>query len=152
MLLVVLYFLTKAWLPLGPEHALLTNLIFVLLLVGFVLGILQLVVHNYPRILTWCLNHKWQFLCMPAVLVLVGFMTWLGFNKVFGFVANGAQTVNWNIRQTSLWGFMNESFPGVGKEFMPTLDEGSFLTYAYHYASFRRLRRTLKRLNYWTEW
>jgi copper/silver efflux system protein len=42
-------------------------------------------------------------------------------------VANGADKIGWNIRTTSVWSGMAHTFPGIGKEFMPSLDEGSFL-------------------------
>ena len=127
ILVTVLYFLTNAWLPLGPEHSLFINLLFVGLIVSLVLGLLLLVVHYYTSLLTWCLDNKWQFLSVPIILVLFGVLSWQGFNKVFGLVAIGSDNLGINIRQTSLWGYMNKTFPGVGKEFMPTLDEGSFL-------------------------
>ncbi len=54
-------------------------------------------------------------------------MIWFGFPKIFGFVANGFDSVNINIRKNSVWQGMANTFPGVGKEFMPSLNEGSFL-------------------------
>ena len=42
-------------------------------------------------------------------------------------MARGADSINWNIRQTAVWGSLNKTFPGFGKEFMPTLEEGSYL-------------------------
>lgn len=127
ILVTVLYFLTQEWLPMGPEHSWLVNFLFVGTVILIVLGLLLLLVRNYTRILVWCLEHKWQFLGIPMVFIMFGLLTWQGFNKVFGFVANGAESLHWNIRQTTLWGSLNETFPGFGKEFMPSLDEGSFL-------------------------
>ncbi|GJM30003.1 MAG: cation transporter [Cyclobacteriaceae bacterium] len=127
ILLTVLYFLTNAWLPLGAERSLLTNLLFVGLLMTVILGTLMMVVRYYGDILNWCLVHKKMFLSIPLAFVLFGLLSWQGFNTLFGFMASTAEVLNWEIRQTTAWGFMSRTFPGVGKEFMPTLDEGSFL-------------------------
>ncbi len=43
-----------------------------------------------------------------------------GVDKIFGFMPEG-------IKQTKAWQAAEVSFPGIGKEFMPTLDEGTFL-------------------------
>ena len=127
VLSTVLYFLTRAWLPLGPEKSLLVNLLFVALLVAFILGLLMLVVRYYPDILGWCLEHKKKFLSIPIAFVIFGLLTWQGFNNLFGFMARAAEAINWQVRQTAGWEFMTSTFPGIGREFMPPLDEGSFL-------------------------
>jgi Cu(I)/Ag(I) efflux system membrane protein CusA/SilA len=127
ILLLVLFVLTKAWLPLGPEHALWYNILFVALLLAVTLGLLRSVIKYYEDILGWCLQNKWKFLAVPLILVLFGLMSWQGFNSLFGFVAYGAESINWQIRNTTAWNLMTRTFPGIGKEFMPTLDEGSFL-------------------------
>ena len=44
------------------------------------------------------------------------------------FVAKGFETIGWNtFRKTSFWSGASAKFPGIGKEFMPSLDEGSYL-------------------------
>ena len=51
-----------------------------------------------------------------------------GFDKIFGFVATGVEKAGWkNFRQTAFWQGPVKTFPGTGKEFMPSLNEGSFL-------------------------
>jgi Cu(I)/Ag(I) efflux system membrane protein CusA/SilA len=119
-LLVVLYFLTVEWMPLGAQRSLLLNLLFVVTLVVIVLGILMSIVRYYKRILAWCLDNKWKFLSIPLFVVLLGIMIWQGTDRVFGFLPGG-------VKQTRAWHFAENTFPGIGKEFMPTLDEGSFL-------------------------
>ena len=119
-LAVVLNFLTRVWMPLGAKNSFLTNFIFLFILVGIILGILMTIVRFYPKILRWCLSHKWQFLALPITVVLFGIMTWLGFNKIFGFMPD-------SIKGSGFWQAAETRFPGVGKEFMPALDEGSFL-------------------------
>jgi hypothetical protein len=43
------------------------------------------------------------------------------------FAARGFDRLGTNIRTTSVWSGLTHTFPGMGKEFMPSLDEGSFL-------------------------
>lgn len=65
---------------------------------------------------------------IPLVTVFFGIMIWLGFDTTFGFVAKGFEAVGWkNFRQTAFWQASSERFPGIGEEFMPSLNEGSFL-------------------------
>ncbi len=126
-LLFAIFFLTKEWLPLGAHNSLMVNFLFVTGIVAFVLGLLLTMIHFYEQVLRWCLRHKWQFLLIPVFTVLFGINIWLGFDKLFGFVAKGIGAVGQNIRQTTFWQSATKTFPGVGKEFMPALNEGSFL-------------------------
>lgn len=123
----VVWLLANYWLPLGASKNLFLNVIFVILVVGILLGAFTLLEFYYKRILTWCLNNKVKFLLIPSILILFGATIWLGFNTIFGFVAKGTDTVGWNIRTTKVWSTLSHSIPGIGKEFMPSLDEGSFL-------------------------
>lgn len=127
VLIVISYFLTIEWMPLGAHKSTLTNYLFVIFVIGFILGILYSIVHFYVKILTWCLNNKWLFLSIPLFTILLGITTWVGFNKVFGFVASGANAVGWEIEESSGWNYLSETFPETEKEFMPALNEGSFL-------------------------
>ncbi len=127
ILLTLAYFLTEAWMPLGAQNSLIINYLFVLILITIILGSLFTVIHFYPVILRWCLDNKWRFLAIPTAVFLFGITTWQGVDKIFGFVANGSETIGLNLRQTSGWQYLIEKFPGVGKEFMPPLDEGSYL-------------------------
>ena len=117
---IVVFFLTKAWLPLGAQNTLFSNFLFVIVVVGTVLGALSLVVYYYPRILGWCLDNSWKFLSVPIVIVLFGITTWLGFDSLFGFMPDF-------VKKTGVYQSLDSSLPGIGKEFMPSLDEGSFL-------------------------
>lgn len=120
ILMVVVYFLTKAWMPLGAQQSLFSNFIFVIAIIVFVLAFMMAMVHFYRQILSWCLNHKWFFLSFPIILILFGLMTWQGIDKIGGFVPE-------SIKESKTWKSLDESLPGIGKEFMPNLDEGSFL-------------------------
>ena len=112
--------LANHWLPLGPVKGLVLNLIFVVLLIGGLLIFFKIFQKLYPRILGWCLEHKILFLSIPALILILGAMIWLGFGKVFNFMPDSLRTNN-------LWVAGVRAFPGLGKEFMPPLDEGSFL-------------------------
>lgn len=92
-LLATLYFLSEEWLPMGPQKGLTTNILFVALCVGLILGLLWLLVIYYERILRWCLSNRWKFMMIPIVTIVLGFWIWRN----------------------------------CGQEFMPTLNEGSFL-------------------------
>jgi len=112
--------LASHWLPLGPAKGLIRNLTFVALLIGGLLVFFKIFQMLYPRILGWCLAHKALFLCIPLMLLLTGGMIWLGFGKVFSFAPE-------SLKSNDLWAAGKKIFPGLGKEFMPPLDEGSFL-------------------------
>ncbi|MDN3670192.1 efflux RND transporter permease subunit [Echinicola jeungdonensis] len=125
--LSVVWLLAKYWLPLGPGKSLILNALFVFLLVGLILGAFILLEYYYKSLLKWCLENKGKFLLIPSLFIILGLNIWLGFDKLFGFVANGLEKVGWEIRNTSVWSGLTHQFPGIGKEFMPSLDEGSFL-------------------------
>ena len=127
ILMTMVYFLTTAWMPLGAQNSLFVNFLFAITLISTILGTLLAIVYFYPQMLAWCLQNKWKFLSIPLLVLLFGITTWQGFGKMFGFVAKGANLVSWDIRQTDTWQYMNKKLPGVGKEFMPSLNEGSFL-------------------------
>ncbi|MBN1816274.1 MAG: efflux RND transporter permease subunit [Sedimentisphaerales bacterium] len=90
---VVLVILSRYWRPLGPDRGLILNLIFVIILLGWILLLMYVLRRFYTRILAWCLDHKILFLSIPAAVMISGVMIWRS----------------------------------MGKEFMPALDEGSFL-------------------------
>jgi Cu(I)/Ag(I) efflux system membrane protein CusA/SilA len=123
----VIWLLSKYWLPLGPTKSLVVNVLFVALLVIIILGFFIILEYFYKPILRWCLNNKVTFLLIPSFLILFGITTWIGFNNIFGFVAKGFDGVGWNVRTTKVWSGLTHTFPAIGKEFMPSLNEGSFL-------------------------
>ena len=117
--LVVSVFLAFYWLPLGPEKGFF-NVIFVILIIGMLLGLLYLFIRSYAQILQYILNYKSAFLLLVSGVVLCGAIIWLGIGTVFGFVPGF-------VKNTRAWDAVEHSFPGLGKEFMPPLDEGSYL-------------------------
>lgn len=124
---IVVYFISVEWMPLGAKNSFLINVLFVVLTIGLIIGALLLIVWSYQRILKWCLENKLAFLLIPTVVVLFGMSAWLGFGKVFGFIPKGTQLIGWHVEETRAWQSLESTFPGIGKEFMPSLDEGSFL-------------------------
>jgi Cu(I)/Ag(I) efflux system membrane protein CusA/SilA len=125
--IAVTFLLAIEWRPLGFTQSLLVNFLSIGLAVGLVLGGFSLFLRYYGRILTWCLDNARTFLLIPLGLVLFGLNIWLGFSTVFGFVPKGFDQIGWNVRTSSLWSGLVHAFPGMGKEFMPSLNEGSFL-------------------------
>ena len=117
---IVVIILSEHWLPLGPEKGGIRNVIFVAVLIGGLLGFFSLFKLVYGRLLSWCLDHKSLLLILPVILVFIGGSVWLGFGTLTGRMP----TI---IKDTGPFVYMDKTFPGLGKEFMPPLDEGSYL-------------------------
>lgn len=127
VLWVAVFFLAQHWLPLGHQNSLFANFLFVIFLLALTLAGLIIIIRFYEPILKWCLANKGKFLLIPIFTVLTGILIWQGFPKIFGFVATTADKAGIELRETKVWSGLAYTFPGLGKEFMPTLDEGSFL-------------------------
>ena len=110
----------RAWEPLGPQHGMARNLLFVLLAIGGLLLFFRMFILAYAPILACCLRHKLVFLALPTLLLVLGGLIWLGADKMLGWTPRGLQ-------QSDSYAALDHHFPGLGKEFMPALDEGSFL-------------------------
>jgi len=119
-LFIASFFLAEEWMPLGVQNSVLLNYLFVIVLVGSILSALMAVVHFYEPILKWCLVNKGKFMLVPAFTILSGVVIWLGFDRTFGFMGEG-------VRQLKPFAFLSKAFPGIGSEFMPSLNEGSYL-------------------------
>ena len=126
--LVASWYLSIEWLPLGAHNTIFVNFLFVAGIIAVILAVLMSMVRFYEDIMRWALAHKRKFLMIPAITLVFGLLVWIGFDKTFGMLATGAEKMGWNsFRQTALWQHSVKSFPGTGKEFMPSLNEGSFL-------------------------
>ena len=117
---VVLVVLAREWEPLGPGPGLIGNFLFILVTIGGLLVTLWLFRLAYPSMLGWALRHKLIALSPAICVVLLGATIWLGFGRVWGWLPDG-------VRRTSPAVKLAHAFPGLGKEFMPALDEGAFL-------------------------
>ena len=126
-LISITYLLSEHWMPLGAGQSLILNFTFVAILIILILGTFILIEHSYPKLLNFCLNNKLIFLSIPLAIIMFGSSVWMGFNTTFGFVATGFESIGIDIKQTKVWSGLTHSLPGLGKEFMPSLDEGSFL-------------------------
>jgi copper/silver efflux system protein len=126
-ILVVTWYLAHSWLPLGPARSFTANFLFVVVLIALLLGLFWWIILKYEQILGWCLRNKLSFLAVPTLILLFGLSVWLGFGRVFGFIPASLDKVGVNIRTTGIWSSMVHVLPGMNKEFMPALDEGSFL-------------------------
>lgn len=123
LVLCVLFALSELsfeWLPLGPEKGGTKNLLFVAGVFVVLIGFFGFVERLYIPILRRVLQFKLIFLCLPLALVMWGGTIWLGFEKVFFWLPH-------SIKKTEMAVDLRHGFPGLGKEFMPNLDEGSFL-------------------------
>ena len=118
--LLVGWLLAKHWMPLGLDSATFTNFVFVIIILGGLLLTFKFAELAYTRILSWNLNHKIIFLSIPLMMLAVAGCIWLGFGQLTAGLPEG-------IKNTSLYQDIDRKFPGLGKEFRPALDEGSFL-------------------------
>jgi len=120
VLIVVIKYLSQQWMPLGAQYSELSNTLFVGGMIATILSLLSVIIYFYSSILTWALANKWKFLSLPIFVVLFGVVAWQSSDRVFGFLPSF-------ITKTAVWQSIDNRFPGIGKEFMPSLDEGSFL-------------------------
>jgi copper/silver efflux system protein len=118
--LIVGIFLSEHWMPLGPEKGLAANVVFVALIVGGFLGFFRLFQMFYAGILAWSLEHKLVILSLPVILIFTGVSVWLGADTFTNLLPQSVQ-------RFGPVSAVRHAFPGLGKEFMPPLDEGSFL-------------------------
>lgn len=82
----------------------------------------------YVPALRWVLDHKRTFLTLPVLLMFWGLTIWFGWGTLTAPLAAGLARVGVeDVHQWKPWSWMHHTFPGLGREFMPALDEGSFL-------------------------
>ncbi len=128
--IAVTWLLSGLWEPLGPERGRFLNFLFVLLLMGSLLSAVFLLERVYEPVLQWAIRHKVLFLLLPLSVTLFGATVWLGFGKVFRFVPATVSSVGgqeaW-VTHSRFWVWASHEFTGLGREFMPALDEGAFL-------------------------
>jgi Cu(I)/Ag(I) efflux system membrane protein CusA/SilA len=114
--LFIAWRLAMFWLPLGPEAGAVQNTLFVIAPVVALLSFYGIFHKYYERILAFCLEHKKTFLALPALVIAFGVISWLGIKPVAKMIPD-----------SPLKNKLENVFPGLKTEFMPSLDEGSFL-------------------------
>ncbi len=117
---LVLVVLSRSWMPLGPTTEFAENLGFVAAVCGTVIAVFLLFRWAYPSVLGFALERKLWALALPGLLCLTGAFAWFGFERI------GAP-VRPVLGNTLLWSKASQIFPGLGSEFLPEFDEGSFL-------------------------
>lgn len=118
--LLVIVVLCVHWLPLGADKGIVRN---VVVGGGFIVALTMLYMVRqsmYRPILAWCLAHKTWFLLMPGIIMVWGWLSWRGAARTLGWVPEPVR--NWRPLVA-----LARAFPGLGREFMPPLDEGAFL-------------------------
>jgi len=127
---VVVALLAVYWEPLGPERGLVKNVVFVGGLMAAILGFFWLFQLVYPWVLRMLFVVKVPFLLVMGAIVVFGAVIWLGWAKTMGRLPDAAAHAGLPaapMRAVTRWVGAEKAFPGLGKEFMPPLDEGSYL-------------------------
>ena len=81
------------------------------------------IVGLYTPVLEWSMDHRRAFLAFPAILIVIGFLLAFGAGTVLEPLDSAGFDTD-RFRPTAV---LKELFPGIGTQFMPPLDEGSFL-------------------------
>lgn len=87
----------------------------------------RLIFWFYIPALRWVLSHKATFLLLPAAVVLLGATVWVGIERMAMPLTTTLQSTGLQPDRWPVWQRLKHQFPGIGREFMPPLDEGSFL-------------------------
>ncbi|MFA7230539.1 MAG: efflux RND transporter permease subunit [Victivallaceae bacterium] len=120
VILIVMIFLTNDWSPLGPGAGFFKNFTVIAIPITALMVFFWLYRLIYVPLLRWSLRHKLIFFCLPVTIVIFGLSVWLGFDRIFGWLPTA-------VKSNSVYAAMSHKFPGLGREFMPNLDEGSYL-------------------------
>ncbi len=85
--------------------------------------ITHLITSVYEPVLRWCLSHRRTFFAIPAGIIFLGLLSVTGAKLIL----DPLDSIGFNTDEFRPAVFLNDLFPGIGSEFMPPLDEGSFL-------------------------
>ncbi|MGF1511631.1 MAG: efflux RND transporter permease subunit [Myxococcota bacterium] len=142
LIVVVGVLLTGAWMPLGRGHAFFVNLGFVSVLLLILLGALHVFMHVYPQLLNACLRHGRLFSMVPAGVVAIGLLVAVGAPTLLGWIPAQMKGTRGAV-------LLFDAFPGLGREYMPPFDEGSYLVMptTMPHASFGEALRLLQMMD-----
>lgn len=124
------FLLSQDWMPLGADAGWVRNSVFCGGVVGGLLAMFLIFQRFYGQLLRFFLAHKAVFYVFPISAVLLAGCVWLGFERMFGLLARLPSPLGISsdsVRGHPWWVWASHEFPGLGREFMPPLDEGSFL-------------------------
>jgi len=129
-ILLVMIFLTTNWMPLGFGKGFTLNFLFVGTALLSLIFFFFKFIDYYPKLLIYFLERKKLFLSIPLSIFVFGIVIWLGFASAISPLIKPLNKIG--ISESfvfKIWPLstLNHFFPGLGKEFMPPLDEGSFL-------------------------
>ncbi|WDE95348.1 efflux RND transporter permease subunit [Lentisphaera profundi] len=116
----VCWVLSQHWLPLGPSAGEFKNFVAVAIPIAGLLSFFILWQQCYRFVLRAVLTFKNFFLMIIIVILMAGYSAWLGFDTTFSWLPNDWKT-------SELYVNLKHKVPGLQKEFMPPLDEGSYL-------------------------
>lgn len=108
------------WRPLGGGAGALAQVLFVAVAAVVVLGGFALFQRAYPRILAAVLDHRAAFFVAPSLVVVAGALVWLGVGGLTSALPPA-------VRASAPVRALEAAFPGLGREYMPSFDEGDFL-------------------------
>ncbi len=118
--LIALIVLALEWHPVGFDRSTAVNIFFTVLPIAVFLTFYYIFEIFYKRILNFCLKHKKIFLVFPLIMIILGLLSWQGIKPVLSILPT-------SFKESRVTTKIAGIFPGLGKEFMPALDEGSFL-------------------------
>lgn len=78
----------------------------------------------YEPTLRWILAHKALFLLIPTLILVAGLLVGVGGDVILW---PAESVLGEGVRDLRAASWLEETFPGLGQEFMPPLDEGSLL-------------------------
>ncbi|MCF7791069.1 MAG: efflux RND transporter permease subunit [Victivallales bacterium] len=117
---IVMVILAFHWHPVGYDRSFAVNMLFAVIPIAFFLFLYYLFEKGYTGMLNFCLKHKKIFSIIPLCIVLLGLLSWFGIKPLFSVFPK-------QVGESGFAADMDKLFPGLGEEFMPSLDEGSFL-------------------------